>query len=122
MGHPPVPLPHHPHSKECLDNILHKSTLITFKTIAIRPVNTCLCQKFFSGFLIGPVWVLESYNKVSLESALFQAEHPQISQPFFIEEILQSYDKFCDSPLHLLQQFPVCAGDPRAGCSMAGGV
>ncbi|KAK4827897.1 hypothetical protein QYF61_022320 [Mycteria americana] len=53
---------------------------------------------------------LKGCNKVSPGASLLQAEQPQLSQPFFIGEVLQPSDLFCSPPLDLLQQvhvFPV---------------
>jgi len=39
--------------------------------------------------------------------SLLQAEQPQVSQPFLIQEVLQPAQHLCASPLDSLQKFPV---------------
>ena len=51
--------------------------------------------------------VLEGCNETSLEPSPLQAEHAELPQPFFIEEVLQSSDHFHSPPLDLLQQLHI---------------
>ncbi|PKU45778.1 vps10 domain-containing receptor 2 [Limosa lapponica baueri] len=51
--------------------------------------------------------VLEGRYKVSLETSLLQAEQPQLSQPVFTEEVLQSSDHLCGPPLDPFQKLHV---------------
>jgi len=74
----PVPVPHHPHSKEFLPCIYSKPTLFLFKTITLCPTTTGPCNKSLSGLLLGPLQALEGCYKVTLEPFL-QAEQPQLS-------------------------------------------
>jgi len=81
-----------------------------FKAITPCLVTTCPCQKSLSSFLTGPLQVLEGCNKVSLQPSLLQAEQPQLPQPFFKAELLQTSNHFSGPPLDPLQQvhsFPV---------------
>jgi len=53
---------------------------------------------------------LEGCIKVSPQPSLFQAEQPQLSQPFLMADVFQPSDHFCGPPLDPLQQvhvFPV---------------
>jgi len=42
-----------------------------------------------------PLQVLAGCSKVSLEPSLLQAEQPQLSQPFLIQEVFQPSSHFC---------------------------
>ena len=44
---------------------------------------------------------------VSLEPSLLRAEEPQLSQPVFVREMLQSSGHLCGPPLDSLQQLHV---------------
>ena len=102
--------PHHPHSKEFLSYTHSKSTLFQPEAITPCPIPTCPCKKSLSGSLVGPLQVLKSWYKISLEPSLLQTEQPQLSQPFFTGEVFHSSDNFCVPPLDPLQQlhgFPV---------------
>lgn len=39
--------------------------------------------------LVGPLWALEGLGKVLPEPSVHQAEHPKLSQPAFLREVLQ---------------------------------
>jgi len=54
-----------------------------------------------------PLHVLKGCCKVSPQPSLLQDEQPQLSQPFLIEEVFQSLDRFCSLPLDPLQQVHV---------------
>ncbi|KAK4827142.1 LOW QUALITY PROTEIN: hypothetical protein QYF61_014736 [Mycteria americana] len=54
-----------------------------------------------------PLQVLEGCYKVSPELSLLQAEQAQLSQPVFIEEVLQPSDHLHGPPLDLLPQVHV---------------
>lgn len=73
--------------KTCFLNSV--KTYSQFKTTAPCPVNTSPCRKSFSIFLIGPFYILKCWNTISPQSSFLQAEEPQLSQPFLIEEVLQ---------------------------------
>jgi len=75
----PVPVPHHPQSKEFLPYISSKSTFFQLEAIipylvAIGPAKTPVPI-----FPVSPLQLLEGRDKVSLEPSLLQAEQPQIS-------------------------------------------
>ena len=48
-----------------------------------------------SGFLSGPLQVLQGCYKVFLQPSLLQAEQPQLSQHVFVGEVLHISDHFC---------------------------
>lgn len=60
-----------------------------------------------SSFPVGPLQVLEGCSEVSTQPPLLQAEQPQLSQPVFIREVLQTSYELCGSPLDVLQQLHV---------------
>ena len=53
---------------------------------------------------MSPLYILTVCCAVSLEPSLLQAEQAQLSQPFFVGEVLQPSDYLCVPPLDLLQQ------------------
>ena len=84
----PVPVSHHPHSKEFLPNTQSKSALFQFKTISPRPVTTCPSKKSFPSLSVGPLQVLEGCYKMPLGPSPLQAEEPQISRPMMRYQIV----------------------------------
>lgn len=54
---------------------------------------------FLPIFLTGLLQVLKDCNKVTLEPYLFQAEKPQLPQPFLMEMMLQPSDQLQGPPL-----------------------
>ncbi|KAK4818643.1 hypothetical protein QYF61_016614 [Mycteria americana] len=82
-------------STTSLGDLLQGFTTLTFQTITPCPIATGRAKKPVPIFLISPLEVLKGHDKVSLEPSLLQAEHPQLSQPVFIGEVLQPSDHFC---------------------------
>ena len=117
-----VPVFHHPHCKKFLPYIQSKPTLPWFKTIAHCRVTMGLA-KIVSTFPIGPLRGLEGCNKVPPQPSLLQAEHPQLSQPFLIGEVLQPSGQFmASSGPSLTGPCLSWAEGCRAGCRTPGEV
>ncbi|KAK4818441.1 hypothetical protein QYF61_013128 [Mycteria americana] len=89
-----VPVFQHSHCKKILMSSLN------LPSFNFKPLPLVLWQQAL-------LKVLKGHNKVSLEPSLLQAEQPQLSQTFFIGEVLQPSDHFRGPPLDLLQQVHV---------------
>ena len=57
---------------------------------------------------------MEGWNEISLKPSLLQAKQPQLRQPVFIRDVLQSSNHLHGPPLDLLQQLNIFLelGDP----------
>ena len=90
MGHPqllwqPVPVPHHPLSKEFLPNVEHIFPLLVFKAILPCPIPIRLHKQSFPFLPIGSFQVLEGHNEVPPVPSLLQAKQAWLPQPFMGE-------------------------------------
>ena len=90
MGHPqllwqPVPVPHHPLSKEFLPNVEHIFPLLVFKAILPCPIPIRLHKQSFPFLPIGSFQVLEGHNEVTPVPSLLQAKQAWLPQPFMGE-------------------------------------
>jgi len=84
----PVPVPQNPHRKNFF--LISSLNLVSFHLKLLPLVQSLQALvKSFSIFLISPLYRLKGCNKVFLKPLLLQAEHPQLSQPFFIGEVFQ---------------------------------
>ncbi|KAJ7423002.1 hypothetical protein BTVI_11679 [Pitangus sulphuratus] len=87
-------------NKRCVIPIIYVSLqpkyldLVLLKAIPRSPIIAY--KKSLSSFFVDLLGTGKLY-KVSLEPSLLQAEHPHLSQPVFIEEVLQSSD-YCSGP------------------------
>jgi len=95
-----------------------------FKVIAPSLITTSPAENIFPIFPIGLLQVMKGCSKFSPEPSLVQAEQPQLSQPFLIEEVLQPLGSslWPSSGPAPTAPCPACVGDSRAGCSTPGGV
>jgi len=79
-------------------------------------------QHSVSLLFISSLQVLEGHSEVSSEPSLLQAEQAELPQPFFIKDAPAHWASSCSSsePAPTAPRF-FCAGDPKLGCSTAGG-
>lgn len=99
----PVPVVSPPHSKELLPYIQSKFTCFSLKLFPC-PVSTGLGKKRLSIFLVIPLQVLKSSNKVFLIPSVLQDEQPQVSQPVFMQKAFRPSDNFHGPALDVLKR------------------
>lgn len=101
---------------QVLDQVFENHSALSYLYLSI--VKSC-----FPSCLQSTYKYQKAAMRSPLQPSLFQVEQAQLSQPFFIGEVLQSPEDPHGSSLNLLHKlhnFPVLE-DPRAGCSTPNG-